>query len=365
MEIAKLRAARVLWNRITSVYGATDDQCKMQIAAVTSSFTKTVNDPHVNLLRAGNEAFSAVIGGVQYLHVSPFDDLTGASPFSERVARNTQLLLKEEAHLKKVIDPAGGSWYVEELTNNLAEKAWGFLQQIEANDGILEALKSNWLQQEIAAVYQKKNQDVQTREKSIVGTNVYANLDEVVPGNKSYKDNSYCANMEDSLKMEAIPTRRLAEPFEELRTKAKHLEDAVGSKPFVGMICLGGLKQHKARLDFMKGFLAAGGLRTGESKPIISLESARQFVKELPTKYYCLCGTNDQYEIIGYEILTALITEFPDRTFYLAGLPEKEKQDQWIDAGIKQFIHVKSNCYETLSSILEELEVSKVEETKA
>jgi methylmalonyl-CoA mutase len=131
------------------------------------------------------------------------------------------------------------------------------------------------------------------------------------------------------------------------------------------MICLGGLKQHKARLDFMKGFLSAGGMRVAESKPIISLESARQFIKEQPTKYYCLCGTNDQYEIIGYEILTALITEFPDRAFYLAGLPEKEKQDQWKDAGIKQFIHVKSNCYETLSSILNEWEVSKVEETKA
>ncbi|WP_429464414.1 methylmalonyl-CoA mutase family protein [Neobacillus sp. B4I6] len=366
MEIAKLRAARVLWNRISNVYGSSDDMGRMHIAAETSSFTKTVNDPYVNLLRAGNEAFAAVVGGIQYLHVRPFDDLTGATSFSERIARNTQLLLKEEAHLTKVIDPAGGSWYIEELTNDLAEKAWGFFQQIEANGGILETLKSNWLQQEIAVVYEKKNQDVQTRKKSIVGTNVYANLDEIVTHKKTQTRNSYFTTMEKSLiKMEAIPDLRLAEPFEELRKKAKDLEEKLGSKPTVGMICLGGLKQHKARLDFMKGFLAAGGLRAAESKPILSLEEARQFILETPAKYYCLCGTNEQYEIIGYEILPALKTEFPELIFYLAGLPEKEELDQWKDAGIKQFIHMKSNCYETLTSILNDLEVSKVEETKA
>ncbi|MFL6560236.1 MAG: methylmalonyl-CoA mutase subunit beta, partial [Bacillus sp. (in: firmicutes)] len=295
MEIAKLRAARILWNRISSVYGAADEKCKMHIAAETSTFTKTINDPHVNLLRAGNEAFAAVVGGVQYLHVSPFDDLTGSTPFSERIARNTQLLLKEEAHLKKVIDPAGGSWYVEELTNNLAEKAWGFFQTIEANGGILEVLKSNWLQREITSVYQKRSQDVQTRKKSIVGTNVYANLEEIVTPKKTQTKYSYFTNLENSLiKVDAIPDRRLAEPFEELRNKAVYLEEKYGSKPTVGMICLGGLKQHKARLDFIKGFLAAGGLKAEESKPIVSLESARQFVIENPAKFYCLCGTNDE-----------------------------------------------------------------------
>ncbi|MFK9093201.1 methylmalonyl-CoA mutase subunit beta [Bacillus salipaludis] len=366
MEIAKLRAARVLWNRITQLYGAKDEVCGMMIAAETSSFTKTVHDPHVNILRAGNEAFAAVIGSVQYLHVSPFDEHTGATPFSERIARNIQLLLKEEAHLKKVIDPAGGSWYVEELTNQLAEKAWGFFQKIEANGGILEVLKSNWLQQEIAVVYQKKNMDIQTRKHSIVGTNVYANLAENVPNKLLLEKRAHFAGEENSLiKMEAIPIRRLAEPFEELRSKAKYLEEKSGNMPAVGMICLGGLKQHKVRLDFMKGFLAAGGIKTIESKPILSIGDARQFVSQLPSMHYCFCGTNDQYEMMGHEILTILKSEFLDRHFYLAGLPETEKQDQWIDEGIKQFIHMKSNCYGTLSTIFNELEVNTIEETKA
>ena len=366
MEIAKLRAARVLWSRVSSVYGANEDSSRMNISVETSTYTKTIHDPYVNLLRAGNEAFAAVVGGIQYLHVSPFDELTCVTSISDRIARNTQLLLKEEAHLQKVIDPAGGSWYVEHLTNELAEKAWGFFKHIDGHGGMLEVLKSKWLQQEIEAVSEKKIRDIQTRRKSIVGTNVYANLDEVVTYKNLPEKNSYFANDENSLiNIEAIPNRRLAEPFEELRKKSANLEGKVGSKPTVGMICLGGLKQHKARLDFMKGFLAAGGLEAIISNSVITVEDARQFVLEHPASHYCLCGTNDQYEIMGHDILKILKTEYPERSFYLAGLPEKEKQDLWMDEGIKQFIHVKSNCYETLLSILSELEVGKVEETKA
>lgn len=365
MEIAKLRAARVLWSRVSELYGAKGDVCGMHIAAVTSSFTKTINDPHVNLLRSGNEAFAAVVGGVQYLHVNPFDDLTGATPFSERIARNTQLLLNEEAQLKKIIDPAGGSWYVEDLTNQLAEKAWKFFQQIDAIGGILEVLKANWLQQEITAIYDKKNTDIQTRKQSIIGTNVYANLDENISVFKQRKESDMDWGENSFFKIEAIPQRRLSEPFEELRRKSRNLEGKIGFPPTVGMICLGELKQHKARLDFMKGFLAAGGMKSLESTPIYSLENARLFVSKHRLKHFCICGTNEQYDLIGHEILTSLKAEFQDQIFYLAGLPDQENQSQWLNAGIKQFIHVKSNCYETLSTILNDLEVSTIEETKA
>jgi methylmalonyl-CoA mutase len=124
------------------------------------------------------------------------------------------------------------------------------------------------------------------------------------------------------------------------------------------MLCLGELKQHKARLDFMKGFLAAGGIKAIESKPISKLDDALQFMTAINTNFVCFCGANEQYELEGHQILTALKAEFPERTFFLAGLPENERQSQWMEEGIKQFIHVKSNCYETLSSILGELEVT-------
>ncbi|MBT2656509.1 methylmalonyl-CoA mutase subunit beta [Bacillus sp. ISL-18] len=366
MEIAKLRAARVLWNRITELYGIKDEARGMIISAETSSFTKSLHDPYVNLLRAGNEAFAATIGGAQYLHVAPFDHLTVTTPFAERIARNIQLLLKHEAHLEKVIDPAGGSWYVEELTNELAEKAWDYFQKIEAQGGILNSLKSNWLQQEIKAVYDSKNLDIQTRKQSMVGTNVYADINEIPSNPQQRNINHFFLNGTYSLsEIDAIPARRLTEPFEELRKKAKQLEEKVGTIPSVGIVCLGELKHYKPRLDFMKGFLAAGGLNAIESKPILNIEHAKQFILETATSYFCFCGTNEQYELAGENILSVLLSEFPDCLFYLAGLPEVEKQPQWQSLGIKQFIHAGTNCYETLIAILTDMEVNTVEETKA
>lgn len=351
METAKLRAARIIWNKITEAYGANNDSRGMEIAAETSAFTKTIHDPHVNLLRAGNEAFAAVLGGIQYLHVTAFDELTGSNAFSERIARNTQLILKEEAHLKKVIDPAGGSWYIEELTTQLAEKAWALFQQIEANGGILEVLKSGWLHNELASVTEKRNQDIFTRKQSIVGTNVYANLDEIVPTELRKKEVVRPTLI--GTPIEPILKKRLSEPYEQLRETSKELEAKSGVTPIVAMLCLGELKQYKARLDFMRGFVSAGGLRTADSGSIYTAEDAEKFVSKQNIKHFCLCGTNEQYETIGHEILIDLKTNFPERIFYLAGLPEKDKQAQWKNEGIQEFIHVKSNCFDTLSSILE------------
>lgn len=360
MEIAKLRAARILWNKITEVFGAKEPARGMKIASETSSFTKTVFDPYVNILRGGTEAFAAVVGGVQYLQVNAFDELTGASTFSERIARNTQLILEEEAHMTKVIDPAGGSWYVEELTRELAEKAWAFFQEIEANGGIVAAIKTNWLQEKVAAVYEKRQQDVFTRKRSIIGTNVYANLDDAVPdfipaaGGKSGEAD-----------IQSIPQLRLAQPYEELRIQAEALKQKSATNPHVALICLGSLKQYKARMDFVRGFLSAGGVTVSPSEPINTVEEAQEFAANSKTKYFCICGTNEQYETLGLNTLQALKAEFADRHVFLAGLPDKEDQAKWMENGLKQFIHVKSNCFETLSVILTEMEVSLNEQVQA
>jgi methylmalonyl-CoA mutase len=365
MELAKLRATRILWNKITEVYGANVEFRGMHIAAETSSFTKTVYDPHVNILRAGNEAFAAVIGGVQYLHVSPFNEITGSNQLGERIARNTQSILQEEVHLQKIIDPAGGSWYIESLTTELAEKAWKYFQQIEAKGGIVEALASNWLQNEIHAISEKRAEDISIRKQSIIGTNVYANLDEVVTRVKEKETNNYLNYDETAVKIKAIPKTRLSNPYENLRKQSEGIESKSGSKPQVGLVCLGELKQYKPRLDFMRGFFSAGGLKVAESGSIVSYEDAKQFISNINTKYFCFCGSNEQYEMIGHTILESLQAEFEDRVFYLAGLPEKELQPPWKNEGIKEFIHAKSNCYETLSSILTEMEVAVNEVTKA
>ncbi|MDF2854466.1 MAG: methylmalonyl-CoA mutase [Neobacillus sp.] len=365
MELAKLRAARILWNKITGVYGAEPKSRGMHITAETSTYTKTVYDPHVNILRAGNEAFAAVLGGVQYLHVAPFDDVTGSTPLSERIARNTQNILMEEAYLQKVADPAGGSWYVESLTAELAEKAWAYFQQLEANGGILEVLQSNKLQNDINAISEKRKQDTFTRKQSVIGTNIYANLEEQV---QLSKDNRLATNSNydsSQINFEAIKQTRGAEPFESLREISLKIENKSGSKPQISMLCLGELRQYKPRLDFVKGFLAVGGIKAFESSSITSYEAAKQFVQNHKTNYLCLCGSNEQYEQIGHEMVSTLKKEFPDLVIYMAGLQEKEDQIQWLSEGIRQFVHVKSNCYETLSIILKEMEVFAGEASKA
>ncbi|MEQ2526105.1 methylmalonyl-CoA mutase subunit beta [Bacillaceae bacterium CLA-AA-H227] len=347
MEVAKLRAARILWSKVTEAYGAVSQG--MMISATTSSYTKTVFDPYVNMLRAGNEAFAAVLGGVQYLHVSPFNEPEGtATEFSERIARNTQLILREEAHLTKTIDPAGGSWYIEHLTNELADKAWQLFLGIDEKGGILEGLKQGWIQSEIASVREKRETAVSTRKQTIVGTNKYADLrgDSLdVQGQPGDKTTGF---------IEPIPQGRLAEPFERLRKKATLLKEK-GISPVVGLITLGDVKSHKMRMDFIQGFLSPGGIESKVSGEILKAEAAEEFIKETNLEHYIICGSNDQYEAFGLAVAEQLKVTYPNVQLYLAGIPEEKAK--WEQSGIKDFIHVKSNCYETLSYLLADMEV--------
>lgn len=348
MELSKLRAARVLWKKVTEAYEVAEDLQGMIISASTSSFTKTVNDPYVNMLRSGNEAFAAVLGGVQYLHVSPFNEPEGKdTAFSERIARNTQLILSEEANLTKTIDPAGGSWYVEHLTTELAEKAWELFLLMDDKGGMVEVLKDGWIHSEIANVRQKRNEAISTRKQTIVGTNKYADLQ-----GDSLK-------VSDGIKTEIgfinpIPQNRLSEPYELLRNKAKQL-----TTPVIGLVTLGSLKSHKARTDFITGFLAPGGISGVISGEINSTDEARAFIDKTNYRHYCLCGSDDVYEISGLKLIQQLKDIYPDKKFYLAGLPKET--ETWLRAGISGFVHVKSNCLETLSTLLEEMEV-KIDE---
>lgn len=348
MEIAKLRAARVLWNKVIEAYGVENHSPNMVISAETSAFTKTVYDPYVNMLRAGNEAFAAVLGGIQYLNVSPFNEPEGkTTPFSDRIARNTQLILKNETHLEKIADPAGGSWYIESLTNELAEKAWTLFQNIDELGGMDKAIESGWVDEQITEVYNKRSNDIYTRKKSIIGTNVYASL------NDSPLENFESANLNEG----GLRQVRLSEPFEKLRRKAEQMEKA-GKKPTAGLICLGELKAHKARMDFITGFLAPGGIHACQSQDIAEPEQAILFVSETNLQHYIICGTDNQYEEFGKEMARLVKEKHPNVKLYLAGLPDRDKQVLFKQAGINEFIHLRSNCFEILSSLLSEMEVA-------
>jgi methylmalonyl-CoA mutase len=375
METAKLRAARLLWSKTAEAFGAELEDRKMVISAETSKFTKTIFDPYVNMLRAGNEAFAAVLGGIQYLHTGSFDEPAGtANSFSERVARNTQLVLKSEAHLEKVADPAGGSWYVESLTKELAEKAWELFLEIDGKGGIYETMKSGWLQEQIAETQEKRQQDIATRKKSMIGTNVYANLSDnisepvVKESKRYYMIDSLDAiigkikseiTLKDSLrevKPSFVPLKltRLAEPYEELRFKSKKLEKK-GVNPIVGLICLGELKKHKARADFITGLLSAGGIHAERSGEVDTISAAIEFINSSNARQFVICGDQSAYNSFGPELVQEITREH-DVKLYLAGIPD-EKQSEWKTSGIQEFLHVRSNALQNLSAMLQEMEV--------
>ncbi|MCM3704602.1 methylmalonyl-CoA mutase subunit beta [Cytobacillus sp. FSL R5-0596] len=352
MEIAKLRAAKVLWGKVAEAYGAESDSKKMVISAETSSFTKSAYDSYVNVLRSGNEAFAAVLGGVQYLHVSPYNEPEGApSPLSDRIARNTQLVLMEEAHLLKVSDPAGGSWYVEHLTNELIDKAWELFLEIEELGGMAEALQTGWVQDQITQVHDKRQKDVHTRKQSIIGTNIYANPDEkpLQIGVETIENSKGV--------IKPIPQVRLSESFEGLRSLSERLKEKK-IHPQAGLICLGELKNHKARADFIAGFLAPGGVEAVRSGSVENFEDAKAFILETNCRHYFICGSNDQYDSMAVPLVKQLKEAFASTAIYIAGFPEERKRDELKGAEISGYIHVKSDCYETLLTMLNEMEVA-------
>lgn len=179
MEIARLRAARLLWAKIVQAFGGNAESQKMRIHARTSAWNQTVYDPHVNLLRGTTEAFSAVVGGCDSLHISPFDELVRVpDDFSRRVARNTHTVLSEETHITHTVDPAGGSWYVETLTDAVARQTWAIFQEVEKQGGMTKTLLAGWPQSQIADTAAKRAANIAKRKDIFVGTNMYPNMKE-------------------------------------------------------------------------------------------------------------------------------------------------------------------------------------------
>ncbi|MEH7886857.1 methylmalonyl-CoA mutase family protein [Bacillus sp. JJ1609] len=380
METAKLRAARLLWSKTLEAYGAGEQERKMEISAETSLFTKTIFDPYVNMLRIGNEAFAAVLGGVQYLRTGTFDEALGnGDTFSERVARNTQLILKSEAHLEKVADPAGGSWYIESLTRQLAEKAWDLFLEIDRKGGMLEALKTGWLQEQIAETAKEREKDIFKRKKSIIGTNVYANLSEHFSEPADFEIERVCIDksladfiamfsageplsggivpLKNAINFTPIIPKRLSGPYEKLRFKAEKLTNETGEKPSIGLICLGELKKHKARADFIAGLLAAGGLHSVRSSELKDSAAAVDFINSKNISQYVICGDGSDYALLGPELVSEMKKQHPEAKLYLAGLPDGNEAD-WKEAGIEDFIHLRNDAYQILSSLLRDMEVS-------
>ena len=343
MEIAKFRAARMLWANIVKGYGpAKNCACKMQIHAETSRWNQTVYDPYVNMLRGTTEAMSATIAGVHSLEVMPFDaSFENPTEFSKRIARNVELLLKNESHFDQVVDPAGGSYYVENLTQSIAAEAWKLFLEIEEKGGYTEAYKAGLIVERIKASAAAKDKNIATRRQTLLGANQYPNFTEVA-GKEITAESVTRKQAEGNV---LVPYRG-AMAFEEMSMQV----DRRGKEPQEFMLTCGSLGMARARSQFSCNFFACAGIKVIDNTYFKSIEEGAKAALESKAQIVVVCASDDDYaeaapkvkELLGGKAIL-VVAGAP------ACAPELEAQ------GITNFINVKSNVLETLKFYLKEM----------
>ena len=400
MEIAKFRAARMLWARIMREFTDDKEAEKMIIHAFTPQRNKSKLDPHTNMLRTTSETLAAVLGQCEVITTSPFDDIINKpTEFTGRIAKNIQLILREESHLNKPMDPAGGSYYIEALTIDLAKKSWDLFRKIDETGGILEALKEGIPQSEIENTLDERVKNLRTRKDVIVGANQYPNMDEkdidqadtesdFQPLNPVPKDNlaqlleelknsdnalidnvqkclesgasftqifnSLYPEIETGIKIKTVKKFRFAEMFEELRNKSKILSEK-GKSPKVYLANFGKVNQYKARADFSGDFFHVGGFETEVSPAFVTAAEGAKAFLNTGVNIVVICSGDDLYPEFVPDFAKMVKKEKPDAKIILAGYP-KEHIEEFKTAGVDEFIHVKADIYAILSKILKDLE---------
>jgi len=415
MEIAKLRAARALWTRVAEAFGARDVNAgRMFMHVRTSTFTKTVHDPYNNLLRSTIEAMAGGIGGSDSLYVAPFDETLGRpDEFSMRMARNQQLLLQEEAHLSHVVDPAAGSYYVEALTDALAREAWALFQRIEAEGGLLAAVRSGMVQRLITGTAQRRRQAVTRRRDPIVGVSNYANPTEKVPEKGHIPRESFLAKRRErlqrlkavrhqsivrqrldllarasssgvgnlleigvaaaaegatlgemiealnrgakgeSVSVEKLASWRASQPFERLRARtAAYAASHGGVLPKVLLLPMGPLGMRKARASFCLGFFGAGGFDVVEPEAFKTPEDAAAATLASNASAVVLCSDDPSYPVVTAPLVQALRAAGGKQQVYIAGYPEADLP-KLKEAGAQGFVHIRADVVETLSALMD------------
>ncbi|MFC2096477.1 methylmalonyl-CoA mutase family protein [Bacteroidota bacterium] len=346
MEIAKFRAARMLWSKIVAAYEPKNlEVAKMNVHASTSKFNQTIYDPYVNLLRGTTESMSATIAGVDSLSVTPFNNsFESSTEFSDRIARNTQILLKEESYFDKIADPSGGSYYIENLTNSLAEHAWKLFQDIEAKGGYVEAFKAGFIQDQVTESANKRNMNIATRREILLGTNQYPNALEKVEAN--IKEKCCTSTKRDDAIAEPIKKFRGAEQMETLRLKTERAKET----PKVFLLTIGDLNMRKARAGFASGFFACAGFEVIDNLGFKSVEEGVKAAMDQKASIVVVCSSDDEYT----EAVPAVLEQLGDKAItVVAGYPKSI--DELKAKGLKHFIHMKSNLIETLQGFQAEL----------
>ena len=404
MEIAKIRAARMLWAKVVKAFGGSNDAQKINLHVRTGLHNKTRKDPYVNILRTSMEALSGAIAGIDSMSIGNFDETSRlADSFSRRISRNTHLILQEECELTGVIDPAGGSWTIEWLTQEISKASWSFFQEVEASGGIESALEKGFVQEKIAATAAEREKKFNQRRTNLIGTNVYPNVDETTlePNIPDYDQlrktrirevadacsalaqdtntqreqllkeipetnddellpllvktalsgatigeineaNRQLAGSYASIK--ALPNRRLAANYELLRAASEKFKVETGERPKIFLVNLGTLRQHKARADFTRAFFAAGGFDIISPTGFDNPDNAVDTFKDSGAMIAVVCGTDEDYAEHFVDYARAIKAALSETHLVLAGFPG-EKETDYRAAGMDDFIFIKSDNF--------------------
>ena len=348
MELAKFRAARLLWAQIVKQYEPKCDcACQMVVNATTSKYNQTLFDSYVNLLRSQTEAMSAALGGIHSMVVTPFDaPYEQSTDFSERIARNQQLLLKEESHFGQIVDPGAGSYYIEHLTAALAQEAWKIFLRVEEEGGFLAAIKAGTVQDDINATNVKRHGDAAKRKEFLLGTNQFPNFTEKSEGKRAERCGCCCGHAaEEEQPFKAIESTRLAADFEQLRI---HTEET--KVPTAFMLTIGNLAMRQARAQFSCNFLACAGYKVVDNLGFKTVEEGVDAALEAKADIVVICSSDDEYAeyaIPAFKYLNGRAM------FVVAGAPAC--MEDLKAAGIENFIHVKCNVLETLKEYNQKL----------
>lgn len=342
MEIAKLRAARILWVKIAEAYGVEASLARIRIHSVSSQWNMTLYDPHVNMLRGTTEAMSSILGGADLVNVLPYDYPNGkGSAFSDRIARNVQIILREEAYFGQVADPAAGSYYIESLTDSLAEKAWSLFCEVESMGGFRKAFAAGWIQDKAEASRKKKTDRASSGRGRILGTNAYPNFHELNLHQLIASPRIADMDMTDST-LRPLQAFRLSWPFEKLRLETERSK----RRPRVLLFKYGNPVWMTARATFAANFFACAGYEIVDPSPFKTLNEGLNFACSGNFNIVVLCSSNDVYSRTAPAIQKALSGI---SIVVIAGYPA-EFIDKLQKAGLEHFIHRDSNVLQTLTS---------------
>ncbi|MCP3142207.1 methylmalonyl-CoA mutase subunit beta [Pyxidicoccus xibeiensis] len=347
-EIARLRAARLLWSKVVAASGGPPEAQAMVLHARTASATKTKRDPWVNILRATSESFAAVIGGADSVSTSPFDEPLGASDEQgRRLARNTQLILRDESSLNRVADPAGGSYYLEQLTGEIARAAWAELQRIESLGGMTRALVQGDVARVLAETVAARDKAVRSRRLPMVGVSEFPHLGETPVHREPHPTPVSVAVAEGGF----APLRpvRMAEAFESLRDASDRHLGLSGTRPRAFMVSLGTVAEHTVRSMWVTNALAVGGIETVEQRDFPDAAHAAQAFVAAGTPLAIISGPDTLYPDQVPALAQALKARGA-RAVAVAGRPG-DHEAAFRAAGVDLFISAGADLFQLLKTL--------------